>query len=143
MERAWLAWPTRRLQTWDPHEQAAARLTLEDTLPAVPSAEVRVQGWFQLPWTDQACVLKVYADRWPNVDLHAAEVVGDRPVPGAYLESWRLPGELDGYPPAVLAGWAWDAWMLDALSALRGASEVISYSSDRTRYTAISRVEQG
>lgn len=143
MERVWTGWPTRRLQTWDPDEQAAARLGLENELPPVPSAEVRVQGWFELPWADQACLLRVYADRWPSVDVYEAEVVGGRPVAGAYLESWRLPGELDGYPPAQLAAWVWHVWELSALTALQAASEVVSYSSEATRYRASSRVGQG
>jgi len=143
MDRVWTGWPTRRLQTWDPDEQATARRGLENELPPLAAAEARMQGWFELPWADQCCVVKVYVDRWPTVDVHEAEVIGGRPASGAYLESWRLPGELDGHPPAELAAWVWTAWELSALTALRAASDVVSYSSEDTRYSASSRVGQG
>jgi hypothetical protein len=143
MACAWLRWPSAGLQTWDREEQRVALGALENELPAVPAAEVRLQGWFELPWPDEAALLRVRADRWPTVDLHAAGVSDGRPVAAGYLESWRVPGEVDGYAPAALAAWVWNIWELDGLAALRAASHRVVLSSEVTRYATSSRVGQG
>jgi hypothetical protein len=140
---AWLRWPNAGLQTWDRDEQAAALAALENELPAVPAAEVRLQGWFELPWADEVAVLKVRADQWPTVDVYDAAVLEGRPVATAYCESWRVPGEVDGYAPAALAAWVWRIWELGGLAALRAASHRVVLSSEATRYATSSRVGQG
>ncbi|HZQ98118.1 MAG TPA: hypothetical protein VFC93_04790 [Chloroflexota bacterium] len=126
----WLRWPSARLQTWDPAEQAAALATIENELPPVLAGELRLWGWFDLPWPEEAAILRVHADRWPSVDVHEALLADGRLVVGRYVESWRLPGELDGYTPAGLAHWVWQLWELDGVAALRAAASRVRLGAE-------------
>src|SRR5579884_1324991 len=101
---AW-SWSGAATHGWDAGEQAAALAALEEELPPLLAAELRLQGWFELPWAQGMAVLRVRADRWPTVDVHEARLAAGQPVAGQLIESWRLPGERTGYTPAGLARW--------------------------------------